>query len=235
MMDRRLVTQSPTGIPSQVAIDKDRLGAKTIHLGELIGLLTPDTDDSDELYLQTDWFADALNQLEDSPRRVPQLIQVIEDYLGAGVEEHPEVPDSDAQWFSIPNIETGEATGWYLITPKDGATAGEFGLGCYTPYDENNLTVEPFLYLPLFDLPTDPPQWVLNSTACRLGLEVYKQDNTPFYCADDDVTFTSMVLSAEVYLADQAPSSTLDFDSLTGTSEPSSYTTLSSLKASTAA
>lgn len=234
MAESTLPAPVTTGIPDQVAIDKDKLGTKTTHLGELIGLLTPDNDDNDKVDLQTGWFADALTELENSPRRVAQLIQVIEDYLGAGVKEHPEVPDSDAQWFSIPNLKTGKATGWYLITPKDGATAGEFGLGCFTPYDESHLKVEPFLYLPLFDLSTDAPQWVLTSTShsCQLGLAVSKDDGSPF-SSTGGVTFTSMVLSADVYLADQVPGFTLDFTELKGTGEPASYTSLSSLKAST--
>lgn len=233
MAEPAVSAQVSASIPDQVAIDKDRLGTQTIHLGELAGLLTQDANDSNKVDLLTGWFADALSQLEDAPRRVPELIQVIEDYLGKGVEGHPEVPDSDAQWFSIPNLKTGKPTGWYLVTPKDGATAGEFGLGIYTPYDESNLKVEPFLYLPLFDLSTSAPQWVLNSTshACQLGLSVAKDDGTAF-SSSGAVTFTSMVLAADIYLADQVPGFTLEFAELKGTSDPSSYTTLAALKAS---
>ena len=54
----------------------DALGPKVSHLGQLIGLITASGE------VNTGWFSDALTEVEQIPRRVPELLQLIQDVLG---------------------------------------------------------------------------------------------------------------------------------------------------------
>ena len=82
------------------------------------------------------------------------------------------------------------------------------------PLQLGNLTIQAFLYVPLFSYSPSGTSFILDSTSnpCQVGLNVTTSDTF----AVDGVTFTALQVDAQIYLAKQDPTFTMTFVGLTG-------------------
>jgi hypothetical protein len=101
---------------TSVTVSKDEIGEKAFDIATLIGLLDENGD------LQTDWFSSPLTQLEAAPGRAKTLIQSIQSFLGPRAETNAPV-FTGAEWYEIRNPSTGNATGFYVVTPEDSSAS----------------------------------------------------------------------------------------------------------------
>lgn len=224
-------------LPKTITMDKAGVDPRVIAIGELIGLLVQPTADQVDVF--TGWFGEAAGQLAGAQNRVPELLAVIADFLGPPVEDGPVIKarrqDVHAQWFGIPKPPDAAwgNTIFYLVTPPAGATGGVFGLGVLYPLAYADISLQTFLFLPLFDLqPTGDASFVLAGGGCPSLAGLNVTSSTAFEA--DQVTFSSLEIAGEIFLSGDTPSFQLDFVDLQGpdTQGKASYSSLSALLAS---
>lgn len=197
-----------------------KLGSELINLGELIGILTSDGQFNEK------WFSQAGSQVEGIPKRLPQLLQLIDDVLGPAIKDGPPV-FVGAQWYSIKNPSGGTPTNFYLVTPPRSASSGVIGVGVLHTFTHEDLTMTAYGYVPLFQLSASAdPSFMLDKEPSHLTLVA--SASKPFTVGT--VTFTAMQFDADIYFADQPPSMKLVFQNLKGNgSTPATYASLSEL------
>ncbi|MBV9280187.1 MAG: hypothetical protein JOZ41_08920 [Chloroflexi bacterium] len=204
-------------------ISKSDLDTDVLAIGELMGLVTRS---GDAVSINTDWFGNPIDKLATIDRRLDRLVAVLGSFLGPAAQKPPDVFPG-AQWYPLPNPETGGATAFHLVMPDATASSGQIGLGVLHPFAVGNLTIQAFLYVPLFSYSPSGAKRIAGSRSdpCRLGLNVTTSDRFKA----EGASFKAMRIEADVYLADQAPSFTLAFEDLKGSGAPATYHTLQSL------
>ena len=126
-----------------VTVSKDEIGEKAFDIANLIGLLDENGD------LQTDWFGNPATQLEAAPGRAKALIQTIQSFLGPKAETNAPV-FTGAEWYEIRNPSTGNATGFYVVTPQAADAGGLVGLGIQHAIAVGNLSIDFYVFIPIF-------------------------------------------------------------------------------------
>ncbi len=197
-----------------------QLNPSALAAGKLIGLLDANGD------LNVNWFSEATSQLESTGQRLDRLVDLLHEVLGARAENPPPV-FSGADWRMIQNPYTEGASPYYAVLPPKGAAQGVIGLGALLPIPADALTVEAYVYIPLFRFGPSGAQFLLDqpTEALQLGLTITAQ--TPF--TSGSISFTGVQISAALFLSATAPAMQLNFLGLSGTSLPASYTSLSAI------
>lgn len=97
-------------------------------IGTLIGLL----DASGAI--KQEWFSDPRTDLKHIPRRIADLLKLVDLTLGP-VSDLGQAVFADAQWYPIRNPLGGAETGFCLVAPKStpGMTSGAIGGGVLKP------------------------------------------------------------------------------------------------------
>jgi hypothetical protein len=211
-------------------INRNQINDIAATIGELIGLLTPQGQDG--LELNKAWFQDPVTQLEGAETRFQYFAGLVGSLLGPSAMSPPAV-FPHAQWYPIPNPETGDKTCFHLVVASKENTSGQAGLGILVPYLAGSVVVEAYVYVPLLSYGSSGIEWLLGTpnTPLVIGLEVASTSGK-FELAGasgETVTFTDFNIAAKIFLADQTPMCTVDFSNLTGTTVKGPFTTLESL------
>lgn len=204
-------------------IDSSDLSSDVLALGELVGLLVAADGGAT---VNTGWFSNPLGSLETIDTRLGSLVSVIDGVLGPPLDDAPDV-FSGARWYPVPNPSTGGGTPFCVVTPPVSATSGQLGIGVLCPVALGTLTIQAFAYVPLFSYGPSGASFIADSLSDPSQVGLYVTTTEPF--SVDGVSFTALMVEAEIYLAAQAPGLKLTFENLTGTTAPSTYTTLQSL------
>jgi hypothetical protein len=189
----------------------DTLGPKVSNLGQLIGLITPSGE------VNADWFSNAGSEIENIPRQVPELLQLIKDVLGPA-SDAPGLPGGS--WYSIPSPVDGVTpTGFYVVAPApvQGIASAEVGLGVMQLSGYQSLSVAAYGYVPLFQLSAKAaPTLVVGTQPSGVGVVAGMTDGSTF-SAPNGVTFQTMKLDVEVFFSStQLPSMQLVFEGVKG-------------------
>ena len=227
-------------------VTRGDLGSDVLALGELLGLLTPTDDDS--ATIDTAWFDDPASRLEQIDTRLHELVSIVDSILSPKLENPPRLssdptdPASSAalnlNWYPIPNPSTGGTTPFCLVASPPDETSGQIGLGASYPIFLGNLTIQAYVYVPLFSYSPSGAQFIADSETdpSQLGLYVTTSDSftvsSGSSTAPNDtqpVTFTAMNVEAAIFLREKDPGFALTF--LGGTFGPNgrTYTALSDL------
>lgn len=210
-----------------MAINLSDIGPGVGAVGELIGILVPGPD-QDTFDLNQAWFQNPVASLEQIGTRLDALSGVIDAVLGPADSAGPAVFDS-AAWYAIPNPNTATASGLWIVTSPSSDTSGQLGLGSYFSFTTGEVTITASVYLPLFSYDTTGAQLLVGSSDTAIQLGLVASSTGTITDSTSGASFTGMEIASQFYLADQSPSFTLSFTNLTGTTDPSSYNSLSSL------
>jgi hypothetical protein len=179
-----------------------------VAIGGLIGLLSKSNG---TVSLNDDWFSDPVTELEKTGTRLHYLATLLGSVFTA-VAEPPDV-FPDAQWYPIPNPNTGGPTSLHVVASKGSDLTGQFGLGVLHPFYLGNLTIQAFVYVPLFSYDTtNGVEFITNSTTEPTQIGVYVTTSDKFQV--DGVTFTALKIEAKIYLVDQAPTFAMTFENV---------------------
>ncbi len=200
---------------------KDELGTDVANIGLLIGLLTDEGNDN--VSVNTDWFSDPISELETIPKRVKELLDVLNSLVNP-VDGTEYTLDSGESWYSIFGGWDDCPTGLCLITPKTGATSGVISLGVFSQFEMDDLTISMYARLPLFYVEeTKDPQFVLASDLSQykylnVELDVYSSEPVQ---VGSDAAFNMMAVAAKAEFSDNfttdfSLSFYQDFDPKTG-------------------
>jgi hypothetical protein len=200
-----------------------------VAIGGLIGLLS--VDNGGDINFTDGWFSNPVAELQQTGTRLNYLAALLDAIL---VETaNPPNVFTDAQWYPIPNPSTGGPTVFNIVASSASDLSGQLGLGLLYPSYVGNLTIQAFVYVPLFSYDPDGTQFIANTQPTQVGLYITTSDQfqvKPVNPVDPVVTFTAVNISAEIYLGAATPTFSLEFEGLLGAgSDPSTYTTLSSL------
>lgn len=93
-------------------------------LAEMVGLLKANQSNSDELLLQGDWFENPIEKSSDGIKQNPQafaelLATLLGEVSGHALGIPAKTPGLLGNWHAIPNPESGNPSGLYLVTMKD--------------------------------------------------------------------------------------------------------------------
>jgi hypothetical protein len=187
---------------TSVTVSKDEIGEKAFDIATLIGLLDENGD------LQTDWFSSPLTQLEAAPGRAKTLIQSIQSFLGPRAETNAPV-FTGAEWYEIRNPSTGNATGFYVVTPPAADAGGLVGLGIQHAIAVGNLSIDFYVFIPVFRINNGhEPDFVLIDTTnpgkvspVRVGFDV---SSTVPLDAGNGGTFTDFKVEGDISLDGKA-------------------------------
>ena len=201
------------------------LPSEVVSLGLLIGLLNEDNNSN--ITVNTDWFSNPVTQLEDAETRLNNLVALVSSVLGPAGDNPPPV-FTDAEWYAIPNPNTGGGTVFHLVMAKSADVSGQIGLGVMHSIGIGNLTITAYAYLPVFTYGASGAQFVADNSSypCQIGLNATSSGGFQV----DGVTFDAMNLDAQIYFSSTLPTINLTFENLQGAgSTPSTYTTLQSI------
>ena len=185
-----------------VTVSKDEIGEKAFDIATLIGLLDENGD------LQPDWFSSPLTQLEETPGRAKTLIRSIQSFLAPRAETNAPV-FTGAEWYEIRNPSTGNATGFYVVTPPAADAGGLVGLGIQHAIAVGNLSIDFYAFIPVFRINNGgEPDFVLIDTAnpgkvspVRVGFDV---SSTVPLDAGNGGTFTDFKVEIDISLDGKA-------------------------------
>ncbi len=215
----------------------DKLFDEIANVGKLIGLL--DSNGSP----REDWFTHPMTPdgLEGIPRRIPELVTLIQDALGdptpaPDVFTDPQITDpawlKGTQWlkqgnlFSIANPLDRTPTHVYVVTPPASDKSGTLGVGVMYPHTYQDLTITAYAFAPLVELSTTAdPGFVLDKQPVHIGIRVTKDGG---FSAPNNVTFAALTVDASLHLGTDPPSCYLLFEGIHGNGEiPGQYHALS--------
>ncbi|HWY29309.1 MAG TPA: DUF6603 domain-containing protein, partial [Candidatus Acidoferrum sp.] len=185
-----------------VTVSKDEIGEKAFDIATLIGLLDENGN------LQTDWFSSPLTHLEAAPGRAKALIQSIQSFLAPRSETNAPV-FTGAEWYEIRNPSTGNATGFYVVTPQAADAGGLVGLGVQHAIAVGNLSIDFYAFIPVFRINNGgEPDFVLIDTTnpgkvspVRVGFDV---SSTVPLDAGNGGTFTDFKVEGDISLDGKA-------------------------------
>lgn len=197
-------------------------------IGRLVGLLT----DSDAV--NTDWFAAPWAELAGIPKRVEEVLDVLDAVFGPATADGPPV-FPEAQWYPIRNpLRNNVPTSFCVVAPKPtaGIASGVVGAGVLAPFGYQDLTLTAYGFLPLFELSTTAePEFVVGTHATQVGLRVTSSST---FSANGGVTFRAIALDAQIVLSSPpvARSLELTFEDLqiNGVAAPPSASTYDSFE-----
>jgi len=211
-------------------MDINTLQSQVKQIAQLIGLFT---GPSDNLSFNTGWFKTPVTDMEQIPNRMNDLVALIDGFLGTKNDDGPAV-FADAEWYNIPNPETGNATPFYFVATAAAQTTGQLGIGLFAPYTDSNLKLVPYIYVPILSYSPTGTSFILGSanSACQVGLNGSPISNnfSVGNGAGGTITFTQLNLVANIFLSGAVPTISLDFGSLQGASFASPVTTLAVIK-----
>ena len=210
----------------------DELSEIVGAVGELAGLLKRD---GNGYTVDTAWFEAPVDTLADMGGRLGALVALVDALLQPAAPQPPAVP-TDARWYPIPNPKTGAKTAFHVVTPSPDDTSGQIGLGVLCPYTVGDVTLQAYVYAPLFGF--DPrgahPAFGGTSNPWRLGLRAttskHFEVDDPSAPGETPITFSALNIEGDLFFAEQAPTFTLTLESLSGTSAPDTYDSLKDLE-----
>lgn len=191
-------------------LTKDELGSEVAGLGILIGLLTDEGNGN--VSVNESWFSGPVSELEQTPARVKELLDVISIFFNEVDGTEYALIDRTEVWYSIFSGYDELPTGLCLVTPQTGSTSGLISLGVFEQLDLDNLTISLRASLPLFYMQEgQQPQFVLASDLTQyknlnLGIDIYSSVAVE---VGTDTAFNLMSLSA---VAEFTDSFTTDFN-----------------------
>jgi hypothetical protein len=205
-----------------------------VAIGSLIGLLT---ENNGTVSFNTDWFSDPVTELKQTDTRLNYLAELLSSIFTAAATP----PDvfADAQWYPIPNPDSGGPSPFYIVTSSGADDAGQFGVGLLYPVIIGNLTIQSFAYLPLFAYDPNGVTFITNSASNPVQIGLYITTSDTF--SVDGVTFTALKIDAGIYFSDTPPTFAITFENVAGAGSTTtgctttdgvttcSYTSLSSL------
>ena len=203
----------------------NQISDSVLDLGQFIGLLK----NNDTVNIA--WFNTPVNSLETINTRLALLVATFYDVLDSPIKDPPII---DTYWLQIENpLNTSDKLPYYIVLPKQGAAAGSIGMGVIMPYIMNNVTVNLYVYIPLFSYDDTGAQFLLSQTyaGIQIGLSVARNDGSAFTVATgtNKLTFTGIQIASCIYLGASTPTLSLQFQGWTGTSAPDSYDTIAAL------
>ncbi len=199
-----------------------------LDLGKFVGLLQ--NNDSVDIA----WFNTPINSLETINTRLALLVSIFYDVLDDPIKNSP---IAGTYWLQIPNPDdSNNNLPFYLVLPKQGSIFGNIGMGAILPYTSDDVTINAYVYIPLFYFDNSGAEFLLDQTdaGLQLGLGVAKTDGTSFSVAGatNALSFTGIQIDSCIYLSAATPTMSLQFQALTGTTSPDRYDTISSVIAS---
>ncbi len=207
----------------------NQISDSVLDLGRLIGLLK--NNDT----VNIGWFNTPVDSLETINTRLALLVATFYDVLDSPITDSPII---DTYWLQIKDpLNTSDKLPYYIVLPKQGAAAGTIGMGTILPYTPNNVTVDVYVFIPLFNYDDAGAQFLLSQpfAGIQLGLSVARNDGTSFSVAGETntLTFASIQIASCICLGASTPTMSLQFQSLTGTTAPDNYDTIAALMGST--
>ena len=212
------------------------LPSEVLDIGLLLGLLT---ESGGEYSPNLAWFEDPLApsgpSLATIGERLDSLVALIEALLGPGQPDPPQVFPG-AQWYALPDPNSGAATPFCLVAPAPATGSGQLGFGALYALQTGNLSIDLFLYVPLVSFSPAGTEFIAGraSDPCAIGLNVGTVDQKGFQSgaasfAALDVA-VKLYLDPDAYTAQPAPAFfQITFEQLGGSDLPNSYTTLAAL------
>lgn len=197
------------------------LGTAVNELGRLIGVLTGDASD---VSFNGEWFQNPVGEMERAQTRLDALAGVIGAVLGPAVSSPPDVFPG-ACWYTVPNPVLLAPTVFHVVAGSPDDASGQLGGGLLQQVQLGALTVTAYGYFPLFAYGPAGATPLVGTDPWQVGLNVTA--SAPFQV--DGVSFTALDVAGSIYLSDTAPTFTLTFENLTGTSAPATYTSLDAL------
>lgn len=220
---------------ANIIVSKDDIGAEAFTVANLMGLL------NEQGQLLTSWFSNPAIQLQAAPGRAKALIETLQTFLGPEATTNAPVFPG-AQWYQLQNPSSGEATGFYIVTPPASDAGGLVGLGIQHAITVGNLTIDFYAFAPVFKINNgSSPDFVLINTTpgkvspIRIGLDAV---STAILDAGDAGTFTDFTVEADISLDGKASDLfglTLGFSGGTMTSSDVYHTLTDFINASTTA
>ncbi|MEO8433927.1 MAG: DUF6603 domain-containing protein [Pyrinomonadaceae bacterium] len=183
-------------------IKKNMLDPGVAEIGLLIGLLAPAGDD---LAFNPGWFSHPISELEGSPGRVKELLDLINVFFTPVRETEYTLLSGDSQWYDIYAGWDNAPTGLCLVTPQTGSTSGVISLGLFSQLCIDELTISMYGRLPLFYLNEGQnPEFILASSLTQfknleIAIDVYS--STPIQVGTDS-DFNLMSAAATVSFSD---------------------------------
>lgn len=212
------------------------LPPEVFDIGLLVGLLAGSADD---VTVNLDWFKNPF--AADSPslanigERLDSLVALVDTMLGPGQASPPPVFPG-AQWYALPDADSGAATPFCIVAAAPATSSGQLGFGIFYATQSGNLSIEAYVYMPLLGYSPEGATLLIGSTGdpCLIGLKITSVDAKGFQSGA--VSFAGLDVTGSIYLNPDAYTATptphfiqIAFEQLTGTTDPSVYTTLSSL------
>jgi hypothetical protein len=198
------------------------LGNHVADLGLLLGLLIDEGDN--KVSVNKDWFAQPVAELEKSPTRVKELLNVLSHLFDPADGTQYMLHDPAETWYSIFSGYDELPTGLCLIAPPTGSTSGLVSLGLFHQFVIDELTISLHARLPLFYLAEgQTPQFVLTSGLTehkKLSLELDVYSAAPVQVGTDaPFNMVSVAATAEfsdTFKTDFALSFYQEFEPQTG-------------------
>lgn len=208
-------------------VDTNDLGKEVAAIGLLAGILT---ETNGQCTVNTDWFSEPVTELEHINTRLNHLVTLIDTVLGPHVDKPPHV-FNHAQWYPVPDPINGGKTVFHIVTAPDTDTRGQMGFGILYSFHVGDLTIKVYSYVPLFSYSTQGSKFLPGNTTdpCQTGLYVSASDLFKVKGESGNVSFKALNIDTFIYLAEKNPTFELSFEDLSGSSKPSTYTTLESL------
>lgn len=217
-------------------ISKDDLPDEVVAIGLMTGILT---EVGTGLAVNADWFKNPFDSVNPSLKNIDQrlnsLVSLVNSIIGPGVANPPPV-FTGAQWYALPNSDGGTDTPFHLVSSPETASSGQLGLGVLYSVQSDNLSITVYIYVPLLSYGPGGATFITDSlnSPCVGGLRASTVNAKGFQSGQ--VSFSALEVEGSIYLnpaayqANPPPSYIkIFFDQLKGTTQPATYTTLSSL------
>src|SRR5947209_4746430 len=197
------------------------LGNDVLALGELLGILAPDGANSAKV--DTAWFSGAVTSMDQIGSRLRYLVQIIDSILGPPLADPPRLqlaPGDPAStstpglnWYPIPNPSTGGTTPFCLVASPPFEPSGQIGLGVDHRISLGALTIQAYVYVPLFSYgPTSSQSphgatFIADSQShpSQLGIDATTSESFRVTKNSSAVTFNAVSIGAAIYLANKNP------------------------------
>ncbi len=203
----------------------NQISDSVLDLGQFIGLL----QNNDAVNIA--WFDTPINSLETIDSRLALLVSTFYDVLDSPIKDPP---ISGTYWLQIENpIDDSDKLPYYIVLPKKGAASGTIGMGTILPYTVNFVTVNVYVYIPLFYFDASGAKFLLDqpSAGLQLGVSVTRTDGKVFSVAGktNTLTFAGIQIDSCICLGASTPTMSLQLLELTGTTAPDTYNSIGSL------
>jgi hypothetical protein len=204
-----------------ITVTRADVGDEAFVIGQLIGLLDANG------VLQTNWFENPATAIEAAPGRVEALVNTLRAVLGPQAAVSAPV-FSGATWYAIPDPSAaGGTTGFCVVLPPAQPQDGDLGLGFQHQLAIGDLTINLYVYVPLFTLVNGgTPKFTLfgiDAKPAKLGIDI--SSSTPLQPKGDQ-PFTDLVIEGDFALGDGASLFSLNIAFSDGTTMLDQYHSL---------